>query len=79
MNKRILEILSMCLLAKENGHDCFFNYSPHVKQIDVRIFLNGWENYQDPDHGLTAYTNIKSPLYKESELEIIENILIELI
>ncbi len=42
MNERILNLLSMCLQAKEKGHDVFFCYSPHVQSVNISSFENGW-------------------------------------
>lgn len=43
MDERILNILSMCLQAKEKGHDAFFVYFPHVNIITVTIHKGGWK------------------------------------
>lgn len=42
MNERILNLLSLCLQAKEKGHDCFFRYSPHVNGFEVEIYEGSW-------------------------------------
>ena len=42
MNERILNLLSLCLQAKEKGHDCFFDYSPHVNEVGIQIHKGGW-------------------------------------
>ena len=75
MNQRILEILLMCLQAKENGHDCFFSYYPHTSQVDITIHLKGWVKGSDPDHSLSACVDIKSPMYNKSALGNIDRIL----
>ena len=43
MNAKVLEILALCLEAKEKGHDVFFLYSPHTNGLEIRSFENGWE------------------------------------
>ena len=35
MNERVLNLLSMCMQAKEKGHHAFFDYSPHVDSGEV--------------------------------------------
>ena len=79
MNERILKILSMCLQAKENGHDCFFSYRAHIEAIEIDIHVDGYKSNKDPCYNLEAHTDKNSCLYKESELEEIENALIKLI
>ena len=32
------ELLELCFKAKEKGHDCFFDYSPHIECITVDIY-----------------------------------------
>ena len=41
--RKISEILDLCIkISKTTVADVFFNYSPHVPQIDLRIHYNGW-------------------------------------
>lgn len=47
MNKRIIELFRLCLKAKEVGIDAFFDYSPHVDKITVRVHENGWDYVKD--------------------------------
>lgn len=42
LNERLLNLLSLCVQAKERGHDCFYSYSPHVGSVEIDVFLNGW-------------------------------------
>lgn len=51
MNERVLNLLSMCMQAKEKGHHVFFDYSPHVdmREITVSVYKNGWKKDIDPD------------------------------
>ena len=51
MNERVLNILSLCMQAKEKGHHVFFNYSPHVDrgEVGVDVHKNGWKEDTDPD------------------------------
>ena len=45
MNKGELaavEIMEIALKLKRNGHDCFVDYSPHVQNIYVKLFVGGW-------------------------------------
>lgn len=44
MNEKVLEILALCLKAKEKGHDVFFLYSPHTNGLEIRSFENGWKD-----------------------------------
>lgn len=40
--QRILNLLRLCLQAKEKGHDVFFDYAPHVQSIKIYGFVGGW-------------------------------------
>lgn len=75
MNERILNILSMCIKAKEIGADCFFSYSPHVQLISIRIFLCGWRDDGKFDYYLESHIDENSGMYSESELLRIEETL----
>ena len=35
MNERILNLLSLCMQAKEKGESVFFDYSPHVDMVSI--------------------------------------------
>ncbi|MDF2537456.1 MAG: hypothetical protein K0S76_477 [Herbinix sp.] len=56
-NEKVLELLDLCLKAKENGHDVFFSYSPHVKSVSIGIHTNGWLRGADSDVSETFYTD----------------------
>ncbi len=45
MEQSILNLLALCLQAKKQGVDVFFNYSPHVQSIRVHIYKDC--NYED--------------------------------
>lgn len=49
MNERIINLLSMCLQAREKGHDVFFNYSPHVQAIGIKGYKDGYRGSK-PDN-----------------------------
>lgn len=44
MNERILNLLSLCLQAKEKGYDVFFEYTPHVQKGCVHKYKDCDEN-----------------------------------
>ena len=37
MNEKILNLLSLCMQAKEKGRTCFFSYRPHVDWVEIVI------------------------------------------
>ena len=47
MELQVLQVLALCMHAKEKGHDCFFNYIPHVNSIEITVYKNGWEKGKD--------------------------------
>jgi len=55
MRERILNLLSLCLQAKEKGIDAFLDYSPHVNGYDLRVFNHGWVENGNPDFKSYVY------------------------
>lgn len=49
MNERVLEILNLCLIAKSMGHNVWFNYAPHIQEIEVYAFDEKWDFDEEPD------------------------------
>jgi len=47
MNKQIIgsmkEAIEVALIVKARGHDCFVEYSAHVNEVSIRLYLNGWD------------------------------------
>lgn len=73
MNERILNLLSLCLQAREKGIDAFFDYAPHVQTIGIRIHLKGWkESIVVNDVMLLDYTDRRFYFDVNSEAEITE-------
>jgi len=46
---KIHKILDLCLRLKAVGVDCFFNYSPHIQQIEIRNYYGEWNETNGPD------------------------------
>ena len=63
MNERVLNLLSMCLQAKEKGRDVFFYYSPHVQSVEIRSHENGWESKGD---GIPNLPTVSFTIYIEN-------------
>ena len=80
MTERVLNLLSMCMQAKEKGHHAFFNYSPHVDsgEILVCVYKNGWKEDIDPDKRFMV-TISGEVGYMESSFAEVEAYLKELI
>lgn len=59
MNERVLNLLSMCMQAKEKGHHVFFDYSPHVDrgEVIVSVHKNGWKEDTYPDKRFVVTIN----------------------
>lgn len=55
MNERVLNLLSMCMQAKDRGHDAFFVYSPHVQLISIYGYMGGRIKYKDYDFEYRFY------------------------
>ena len=47
MELQVLQVLALCMQAKEKGHDVFFDYISHTDEIEVRIYKNGWVSQED--------------------------------
>lgn len=80
MNERVLNLLSLCMQAKEKGHDAFFAYNPHVSrgEIEVRVHKNGWKRYIGPDKDFMVTISGKVG-YLENPFDEVETYLKELI
>ena len=59
MNERVLNLLSMCMQAKEKGHHAFFDYCPHVDrgEVIVSVHKNGWKEDAYPDKRFVVTIN----------------------
>ena len=53
--QRILNLLRLCLQAREKGHDVFFNYSPHVQSVRIYGFVDGWREEKNRDIDVYFY------------------------
>jgi hypothetical protein len=80
MNERVLNILSMCLQAKEKGHHVFFDYNPHVDrgEVVIKVYKNGWKEDTGPDKRFMV-TISGEVGYMESSFAEVEAYLNELI
>ena len=80
MTERVLNILSMCMQAKEKGHHAFFGYWPHVDrgEIVISVHKNGWKEDIDPDK-IFMVTISGEVGYMESSFAEVEAYLKELI
>lgn len=43
MNERVVELLRLCLTAKEQGICVWFDYAPHCDAVNIYAFKEGWE------------------------------------
>lgn len=80
MNERVLNLLSMCMQAKEKGHHAFFDYCPHVDrgEVVISVYKNGWKEGADPDKRFMVTISGKVG-YMESSFAEVEAYLKELI
>ena len=68
MNERILNLLGLCLQAKEKGHDVFFNYSPHVQSVSICSYEGGWKEGEiENDKVVVDFVNRRFSLYIDGE------------
>lgn len=54
MSNRITNLLSLCMEAKTKGHDCFFDYAPHIDGITIKIYKGGWKEGEVVDNEVVA-------------------------
>ena len=71
IKESIQEILGLCLDAKMQGHDVFFDYNAHVDWCDVRVCVDGFgkKKCYDKIFGF-VHTNITN----DSDRETIEKV-----
>lgn len=53
--EKFKKLVDLAYELEKLGADVFLDYSGHVKTIEVRLFLNGWEAYADPDYSNECY------------------------
>jgi hypothetical protein len=46
---KLNHLFNLALNIKTIGHDLFFDWSPHVFAIEIRLFLDGWQPGKDPE------------------------------
>lgn len=68
-------ILKAYQVDKNTKHTIFVQFAGHVKWLEVRIYLNGWEEIRKRDIELTAHLDKKEAI---SELQNILDKLEEL-
>ncbi len=79
MNERVLSLLSMCMQAKEKGHDCFFFYRSHVDWIEVTIYVGGWSSITDTQTYLIRLDGIVDEEYGYYSITTVKKVLEELV
>ena len=73
MQDLINEIMTKAIeISKNTKSTIFVDYAGHVNWLEVRIFVNGWEENKDYD------INIRAELGKEDAIEDLKHILEEL-
>lgn len=69
MEQSILNLLSLCLQAKKQGIDVFFNYSPHVQSIRIHIYKD-WD-YEDLSPDESADRLFEDDIYIDYSEELV--------
>ena len=54
-SEKLHEILTLCLEAKKQGHDCFFDYLPCFQSAHITIYLDGFTGKTCSDYFLLAH------------------------
>jgi hypothetical protein len=79
MREKILNLLSLCMQAKEKGHDVFFAYSPHVNWVEIRIYKNGYKQPSDISAFMVALDGDENEKHGFYSADTVERALKELI
>lgn len=78
IKKKVHRIMDLCFDAKDFGHDCFFNYSPHVQQFEFYLYKNGWIEEKKQDIKRNTYLNDdSSEIELDKMIEFLENLIEE--
>lgn len=77
MQDRVLNLLKLCMQAKEKGHDVFFDYSPHVQKVEIIVYKNGWDKNNLADFKDYFYTDATESWHL-IKIDMIENYIKEL-
>lgn len=57
----ISEIMHTVMTLQKDNH-IFMYLSPHVYQLELKVFIGGWANYSEGEAGLTIYYGSNSHL-----------------
>jgi hypothetical protein len=60
IKNKMHELLDFAINLKAKKHDVFFQYSPHTEQVDIFIYVNGWETNKDITKRKTVYLDDKN-------------------
>lgn len=71
MELQVLQVLALCMQAKEKGHDCFFDYHAHVDKVEVRFYKNGWKSQTDADMHMECDLTTNQPSEKTLNVEYV--------
>ena len=64
------EVLGLCYEISVNSEaDCFFNYSPHVNGLDVKVFEFGWANGAKGE-----YYSFNEDITRDNLLEVLDKL-----
>jgi hypothetical protein len=72
MNEKVLNLLQLCLTAKEHDVPIWFSWSPHVGNVNIYALKEGWEDiHQDeaPEREFTCNIYID---WEDAERQIAE-------
>lgn len=72
LNEKVLNLLNLCLTAKELGISIWFDYSPHVDAVSIYAWKEGWET-TPPDEEAERHFNFNIYLdWEDAEERIAE-------
>lgn len=70
MNEKVINLLSLCLAAKERGINIWFSYSPHCNNVRVFAFKEGWESVPPDEEAERYFTHDIYTDWYEAEEQI---------
>lgn len=76
---KALDLLTLCLrLKKEKNIDVFFDYSPHIQLVTIRVYTPNWVSDQNPTKKFSVMLGEELKEYYES-IDEVESYLLNLL
>lgn len=74
LRAKINELFNFAFDLKEQGHDLFIDYAPHVNSLSIRLHINGWYTNKYPNYAQILYFDVWPKFTPDSCTKMINEI-----